>query len=90
MNNSEYGLIIRFTDPSESFTAGYEAGMIHRDLENRISQEGRTVHKCNKDTIVNICRNFKRKAIFEDVICDCVLYDGYLLFTDGPLMELVK
>lgn len=90
MENSSYGLIIKFTDPSNSFTAGYEAGMIHKDMESRIPQENRTVHSVNKDVITNICRNFKRRAVFEDVVCEGVEYKEYLMFTDKPMMELVK
>ena len=90
MENSNYGLLIKFTDPSVSFTAGYEAGMLHKDLEDRIPQDRRTVHTVNKETILNMCRHFKRAAVFEEVECEGISYPDYLLFSDKPLMSVVK
>lgn len=90
MESAEFGLVIKFEDQSFNFTAGYECGMIHRDMEHRIVSENRTVHKCNRETIANICKNFKRKAEFSELFFEGIEYDQYLLFTDKPYLELVK
>ena len=90
MKNSNYGLLIKFTDSTVSFTAGYEAGMLHKDLEDRVPQDRRTVHAVNKETILNMCRHFKRAAVFEEVECEGISYPDYLLFSDKPMMSIVK
>ena len=90
MESAEFGLVIKFEDQSINFTAGYECGMIHMDMERRVVSDNRTVLKCNKETITNICKKFKRKAEFSELVFDGIEYDQYLLFTDKPYLELVK
>ena len=48
---TEYGLIVSFTDQSESFTLGFEAGMIWQRLQNGETHIKATVHTSNTEVL---------------------------------------
>ena len=50
---SEYGLFIRFEDQSESFTLGFEAGMVYEKLLQGVNFT-LTVHKENARQLENL------------------------------------
>lgn len=51
MDDAEYGLIVSFPDPSESFVHGFEAGMIWARMEARERKFSATVHDENCDVL---------------------------------------
>lgn len=56
---NEYGIIIKFTDGSDSFCHGYECGMIHWRMHNKESIEAITVHTANVEQIKLMAAHFQ-------------------------------
>ena len=49
--STEYGLIVSFPDQSESFTLGFEAGMIWQRIQNGETHIAATVHTANAEVL---------------------------------------
>lgn len=51
---AQYDLVVSFTDDSESFTNGFEAGQIWESMKRHDPTIEKTVHTANKETIVRM------------------------------------
>lgn len=62
-------LIVKFTDPTNSFTLGCEYGRLLEKFENGISiveNNGFPVHLANKEVLVSTCIQFNYTPFFGD------------------------
>ena len=57
MTESEYALVMKFHDGSESFTNGYEMGMLHMRMQAGETIERQSVHRANKEQIEMLARS---------------------------------
>ena len=62
--------ILKFTDDSFSFSAGFEFAKIYSDLEkglDKINNTGFPVRLCNKENIINACKLHNYTPVFGQV-----------------------
>lgn len=57
MTETEYGLVMKFFDASESFCNGYEMGMLHMRVQAGEELEKITVHAANREQIEMLARS---------------------------------
>lgn len=83
-DDTTYGLVMPFHDESQSFSNGFEVGMIWVELRDGTFKGRRTVRVENQRQLEATARVFKKRAVFED--CGT---EGWLWFSIEPLLAVV-
>lgn len=66
---SEYSLVMKFVDGSDSFANGFECGLIWASLLNK-TQYSFTCHRSNIDQIKEIAKHFKYQLSIDNCFDD--------------------
>jgi len=74
-NAEGYGLVLRFEDQSNSFTHGFECGIIWQKLKDKQVIDRETINTENKEQIQQMAEVHHRIAEFEDIA------DGWTILT---------
>lgn len=99
-DTTTFGAIVEFSDNSESFVHGYEAGAFDRwvQLANKHGFEipQLTVHKANKKVLERIAHAYGWEATFEPCRAGAIVFPTYVYLTarkvvaEEPRLRVVK
>lgn len=76
--STEYSPLVAFTDDSQNFTNGFEAGMVWRDLDRGLDELEGTYRAENKEVLKRIADYYGYGVKFEGASYDGVVYDEWV------------
>lgn len=65
MNDCAFGIVMSFNDQSESYTLGFECGMIWELLRQGVPQDSITVHAANIDQLHKVAKHYGMKMFVD-------------------------
>lgn len=65
MNDGEFGIVMSFNDQSESYTLGFECGMIWELLRQGVPPGSITVHSANIDQLHKVAEHYGMKMFVD-------------------------
>ena len=65
MNDCAFGMVMSFNDQSESYTLGFECGMIWELLRQGVPQDSLTVHAANIDQLHKVAWHYGMKMFVD-------------------------
>lgn len=85
--NVEFGLLVSFTDNSQSFTNGFEAGMIWRDLEAGPEELEGTYHAENLELLKRFSEALGYKLKVEVAHAEGIQYEDWIFAQFTKVIE---